>query len=255
MVVFFWHLYKDLERLTLIPMRISRLFRFRTSTWTYEGWQGQCINRVRDGRPCEICRLDPQKGGGSCFWSWATRPTPCTCSTKRLEPALAPTHVLGVGIFLGCILDSRCYRVVLRPWSLVLSLTLLAGCTHDLAALRASTPEVMQEVAAPYDDLSKCTKQQSENSKQTHLSLSEHPRTGVNRLAMLTVRRDFLFRQHQDAVFEFTFVRQSPRSTLIEFRNAGSTTHSDIAWNAIAECSRRIISEFAPSRELEKLIE
>jgi hypothetical protein len=156
----------------------------------------------------------------------------------------------------------------MRPWSLVLSLTLLAGCAHDLAALRASTPEVMQEVAAPYDDLSKCAKQQHENTKPTHLSLSEDPRAGVNRLAMLTARRDFLFRQRQDAVFEFTFVRQSSRSTVIEFRHVGSTTHSDIAWNAIAECSQRIMSEFvarstgqsdtqteSPSRELQKLIE
>ena len=177
------------------------------------------------------------------------------------------SHVPGLGIFLGCILDSLCYRVAMSAWSLILSLTLLAGCTHDLAALRASTPEVMQEVAAPYNDLSKCAKQQVDNTKPTHLSLAEDPNAGVNRLAMLRARGGFLSRQRQDAVFEFTFIRQSSRSTLIEFRNAGSTAHSDIAWHAIEDCSRHIMNELArsagqldtqtesSSHELQKLIE
>jgi uncharacterized protein YecE (DUF72 family) len=34
-----------MESLTVIPTRPSRLVLFGTSTWTYEGWQGQVYHR------------------------------------------------------------------------------------------------------------------------------------------------------------------------------------------------------------------
>jgi len=127
-------------------------------------------------------------------------------------------------------------------------LVLLTGCAHqDLDALRSSKPELMQEVIGPYDGLSKCAKQRFDEDRSDSLTLSENPHKGINRLAMLRNRQGFLSRKGQDALFEFTFVRQSPKSTLVEFRTRSSTAQSDPAWKAIAECSRHMMIEPAPS--------
>jgi len=129
-----------------------------------------------------------------------------------------------------------------------LLLAVLPGCAHhDLDALRASAPELMQEVVGPYDGLSKCTKERFDQHRSANLTLSENPDRGINRLAMLKTRQGFLARRGQDALFEFTFVRQSARSTLVEFRTVGSTDQSDPAWQAIAECSTSMRIEPAPS--------
>ncbi|HMU56407.1 MAG TPA: hypothetical protein PKA61_15460 [Nitrospira sp.] len=132
-----------------------------------------------------------------------------------------------------------------------LLLAVLTGCAHqDLDVLRASKPELMQEVIGPYDGLSKCAKQRFDQDGQDGsdgLTLSENPNKGINRLAMLKTRRGFLSKRGQDALFEFTFVRQSGKSTLVEFRTFSSTDQSDPAWRAIAECSRHMMIEPAPS--------
>lgn len=123
-------------------------------------------------------------------------------------------------------------------WMVFLLLALVSGCARqDLDVLRASTPELMQEVVGPYDDLSKCAKQRFDKDRSDGLTLSENPNKGINRLVMLKTRHGFLSRRGQDALFEFTFVRQSARSTLVEFRTLSSTDQSDPAWRAIAECS------------------
>ncbi|BFU96862.1 MAG: exported protein of unknown function [Nitrospira sp.] len=138
-------------------------------------------------------------------------------------------------------------------WIVFLLLAVLPGCGHhDLDALRASAPDLMQEVIGPYDGLSKCTKERFDQHKSASLTLSENPDRGVNRLAMLRTRQGFLTKRGQDALFEFTFVRQSARSTLVEFRTVGSTDQSDPAWQAIAECSSymRIEPPASPSPAL-----
>lgn len=133
-------------------------------------------------------------------------------------------------------------------WIVFLLVAVLPGCSHhDLGALRASAPDLMQEVVGPYDGLSKCTKERFDQNRSASLTLSEHPDRGINRLAMLKTRHGFLSRRGEDALFEFTFVRQSARSTLVEFRTASSTDQSDPAWRAIAECSASLRIEPAPS--------
>ncbi|MDF0644302.1 MAG: hypothetical protein P0111_09735 [Nitrospira sp.] len=133
-------------------------------------------------------------------------------------------------------------------WILLLLFAILPGCAHhDLDALRASAPDLMQEVVGPYDGLSKCTKERFDQHRSASLTLSEHPDRGINRLAMLKTHQGFLAKRRQDAIFEFTFVRQSAKSTLVEFRTAGSTDQSDPAWRAIAECSTSMRIEPVPS--------
>jgi hypothetical protein len=133
-------------------------------------------------------------------------------------------------------------------WIVFLLLAAVSGCAHqDLDVLRASKPELMQEVVGPYDGLSKCAKQRFDQDRSDNLTLSENPRAGVNRLVMLKTRRGFLSRRGQDALFEFTFVRQSARSTLVEFRTLSSTDQSDPAWRAIAECAAAMRIEPPPS--------
>jgi len=130
----------------------------------------------------------------------------------------------------------------------LLLLTILTGCAHhDLDALRASKPDLMQEVVGPYDGLSKCAKQRFDHDRSDNLTLSENPNKGINRLAMLRNRSGFLARRGQDALFEFTFVRQSGKSTLVEFRTISSTDQTDPAWRAIAECSASLRIEPPPS--------
>jgi hypothetical protein len=123
---------------------------------------------------------------------------------------------------------------MMRFSHLIVSVTLLAGCTHDLTELRASAPKQMQEFGAPYDDLSKCAKQRYNNADPTTLILWEDPSVGVTRLVVLTSGG-------RDAVFEFSFVSQTSQITVIEFRSLVRTdTHSDLVWKAIDECFRHI---------------
>lgn len=131
---------------------------------------------------------------------------------------------------------------------IILVMAVVSGCARqDLDVLRASKPELMQEVVGPYDGLSKCAKQRFDRDRSDSLTLSENPQRGINRLAMLKTRRGFLSKRGQDALFEFTFVRQSAKSTLVEFRTQSSTNQSDSAWKAIAECSASLRIEPPPS--------
>src|SRR5262245_2120848 len=123
--------------------------------------------------------------------------------------------------------------MMMRLSQLVVSLTLLVGCSHDLAELRANPPIQMKEFAVPSGDLSTCTKQRFNKASPATLSLLENSSAGVTRLAIL--------KGGHDALFEFAFVSQNSQITLIEFRSLDPRdTRSDLVWKAIDECFRDI---------------